>query len=151
MLDDFNFYENREKSLKAKRSSKLAPQTGIHKKHVVPVSFSVFTEIFSKQCCSYTFIFSTLFQTFWKSLFSWFICLPFAWHCVLTFCRIIKKQEKELSEDLILTTIYLTHLSSISPKISHLVQHHCKAVPLWIEEKTRYLYSHFIGDTIPTM
>lgn len=61
MLDDFNFYENREKSLKAKRSSKLAPQTGIHKKHVVPVSFSVFTwDLFKTVLLVYLYIFNII-------------------------------------------------------------------------------------------
>nr|XP_017226156.1 PREDICTED: uncharacterized protein LOC108202276 [Daucus carota subsp. sativus] len=36
MLDDFNFYENREQSLKAKRNQMRAPQTEIHTHHEYP-------------------------------------------------------------------------------------------------------------------
>lgn len=40
ILDDFNFYENREKLLKAKRSSKPAIQTDVFEKADSLVSFS---------------------------------------------------------------------------------------------------------------
>lgn len=40
MLDDFNFYEKRERSLRAKRDNMRAPQTEMFTHHDFPVSSS---------------------------------------------------------------------------------------------------------------